>query len=330
MKKKLAVTLKILFSLALLVYLLYKVPFKEILTAISSANFVFIAASVILYFVYIALSAFETSYLTRVQGMFITTLEILKIQLASMFYNLFLPGLISGGAVKWYKFLKYGSKADAAAVVVFNRLLETLMLIFTGIVFALPVILKSENRAIIGVVLLLLILVLGIYVVFLNQKFLSMFERVILKIPLPQVIKSGITKIFESMHKFRKLNARDNIEILSLLFFYHSITLLGSYLLILSLKIDISFYDLAWIRTIVSVLIMLPISFSGLGVREGSLIFLLGNYGVKSELAMAYSLLLFFNMILASLTGGIVEFVNFVSGKKIIKEAKAAETLQKK
>jgi glycosyltransferase 2 family protein len=318
MKKKIAIILKLVFSIGLLAYLFYKIPLREITAALASANYLLIIAAFFIYLLYIYLSAYESGYLTRAQGMLISTFEILKIHLASMFYNLFLPGLISGGAVKWYKYLKYGSKAEAAAVIAFNRLLETLMLIVTGIVFSIPVLLTSENTPLIIAVFALLFLVLGFYILFLNQKFLFLIEKIVLKIPLPQIVKNAATKIFTSMHRFRELTARENIEIFSLLFLYHSLSLLSAYLMALSLNIDISFFDLAWIRTIVTVLILIPISFSGFGVREASLIFFLGNYGIKSDLAMAFSLLLFLNLFLTSLIGGAIEFINFISGKRVI------------
>ncbi|HES59635.1 MAG TPA: hypothetical protein ENO18_04305 [Caldithrix sp.] len=69
-------------------------------------------------------------------------------------------------------------------------------------------------------------------------------------------------------------------------------------------------------RAAINIITMLPVSFAGLGVREGSLIFLLGNYGINPDTAFAYSLLLFFNMTLVSLFGGLIEFFDFLSGKR--------------
>lgn len=316
MKNKIIIGFKIIFSCALLIFILYKIPLKEIADSLASADFLLIVVGFFIYLICNYLSAFETSYLTNVQGIFISSFRILKIHLASMFYNLFLPGLISGGVIKWYKFSKYGSKHGAAAVIAINRLLETLMLIFTGIIFSLPVLIERERELLIYIWIFLLALILAVYILLLSHGFLNFSEKLILKFPFPQLFKNAITKLFNSAKQFRKLRIKENIQIFSLLFFYHSLGITTAYLLALSLNIEITFFDIAWIRAAVNIITMLPISFAGLGVREGSLIFLLGNYGVKPDTAIAYSMLLFFNMITVSLLGSLMEFFDFLSGKR--------------
>jgi hypothetical protein len=322
MKKKIILALKIIFSAAILTFILYKIPVKEIAGSVASADFLLIVISFFIYLICNYLSAFETSYLTNVQGMFISTFRILKIHLASMFYNLFLPGLISGGVIKWYKFSKYGSKSDAAAVVAFNRFLEILMLIFTGIIYSLPVLKEGDQKHLIIIWIFLLVLIFAGYFLLLNQKFLNFSEKVILLSPFPKLIKNAVIKIFNSTKRFRELSFKENLQIFGLLFLYHSLGIVSAYLLALSLNIQITLFDIAWIRAAVNIITMLPISFAGLGVREGSIIFLLGNYGIKPDTAMAYSLLMFFNMTLVSLSGGVIEFTNFLKGKRVTADKK--------
>ncbi len=66
-------------------------------------------------------------------------------------------------------------------------------------------------------------------------------------------------------------------------------------------------FNLGWVRTVLVVVLMLPISWSGFGVREGSLILLLRPYGVLPEAAVGLSLLIFFRGALRALVGGLVE-----------------------
>ena len=238
-----------------------------------------------------------------------------------MFYSLFLPGILSGAGVKWYKFSSYGSKSDAAAVVVFNRFLEILMLLFTGIIFSLPVFMTKEQDRLVTILLFFLLAVIASYFLMLNSNALTFFERKILLVPSPAIIKKITSKFFSSMRKYQNLTLKDNIQILGLLFLYHSLGITAAYLLALSLRIDISFFDIAWIRSVITILAMLPISFAGLGIREGSLVFLLSNYGIQPGDALAYSFLLFFNMVLVALSGGFIEFSDFLFRREdIIKE----------
>ena len=296
MKKRFILFLKFIVSGAILTFLFFKIPVYEIGESLGSANFVLIIISFFIYTVCHYLSAFETRYLTNVQEIIISTFQILKIHLTTMFYNLFLPGFISGGAVKWYKFSKYGSKSDAAAVVAFNRFLEILMIVFTGIIYSIPVLSEKGKSQLLIIWLFLLVFIIAVYFLLLNQKFLMLSERMMLLIPSPQIIKNSVTKIFNSIKKFRKLNFKENMQIFGLLFFYHSLGIASVYLLALSLDINITFFDIAWMRSAINILTMLPFSFAGLGIREVSLVFFLGNYGVKADTAMAYSLLIFFNI----------------------------------
>ncbi|OGU77196.1 MAG: hypothetical protein A2V93_12535 [Ignavibacteria bacterium RBG_16_34_14] len=317
MKKQIIFFLKLIISGVVLTILFYKIPLKEIINSLGSANYLLIIISFFIYLICNFLSAFETGYLTRVQGIIISTLQILKIHIVSMFYNLFLPGMISGGAVKWFKFSKHGRRSDAAAVVVFNRVLEILMLIFTGIFYSFPILTTKGEIKLIIVWSVIFLIIMSSYFLLLNSRSLSFFQEKILSIPVSQLIKNSIVKFLGSMQKFRKLTIKDSSRIFSLLFFYHSLGITSAYLLALSLKINITFFDIAWIRATISILTMLPVSFAGLGIREGSLIFLLGNYGVKADDAIAYSFLLFFNMALVSLSGGLIELSGFLLKKKV-------------
>jgi len=320
MKKQYILIIKIFLSAAILAILFIKIPVTEIASSLSSANLVYIAAGFLIYLIYHFLSAVETSYLTNVQVIKISSIQILKIHFVTMFYNLFLPGLISGGAVKWYKLSKFGSKADAAAVVAFNRFLETLMIVITGIIFSIPVIINTKYHNFIYLLLILLVIILVTYFLILNDNFLNLLNKIVLKIPLPLKVKEAFSKLIISMNKFRKLTIKENIQIFSLLFFYHILGFVVAYLLAISLNINLTFFDIAWMRAAINILTMLPISFAGLGVREVSLVFFMENYGVKPDTAIAYSLLIFFNALLISLIGGLLELINLLTDKKVISE----------
>jgi len=66
--------------------------------------------------------------------------------------------------------------------------------------------------------------------------------------------------------------------------------------------------SMGWVRSVVTVLTLLPISIGGVGVREGALVFTLQSLGVPAHDALALSLLVFATTILApGLAGGAVE-----------------------
>jgi len=77
--------LKIIFSIIILGYLFSIIPIQKIWLAIQSADIIFILIGILLATPISYLSAFETQYLTKIQGMSISVFEILKIHLESFF-----------------------------------------------------------------------------------------------------------------------------------------------------------------------------------------------------------------------------------------------------
>ena len=81
------------------------------------------------------------------------------------------------------------------------------------------------------------------------------------------------------------------------------------------LGLDVSLPAMAWVRSVVVLFTVLPISIGGLGVREGVLVLVLGSYGVASSDALALSILVFAATILApGLVGGALEAVHWLRG----------------
>ncbi len=84
--------------------------------------------------------------------------------------------------------------------------------------------------------------------------------------------------------------------------------IISVYFLSIALKLDVSFgYFFLFLPVAISVA-MLPISISGLGLREGAFVFLLGLIGIAPAHAISLSLLWFFTSSFANLIGG-VEYI---------------------
>ena len=71
----------------------------------------------------------------------------------------------------------------------------------------------------------------------------------------------------------------------------HLLFVTGGYLLFLALSIDINFTTVAWIRSAVFILVSVPISFAGIGIRELGFVALFGLYGLNPDGIMAYAML---------------------------------------
>lgn len=73
-----------------------------------------------------------------------------------------------------------------------------------------------------------------------------------------------------------------------------------------SLSVEVSLADALLFLPLANIIAMAPVSISGLGVREGAVVYLFGLSGVASQKALALSLFWFFFTVLMSLWGGVL------------------------
>jgi uncharacterized membrane protein YbhN (UPF0104 family) len=84
-----------------------------------------------------------------------------------------------------------------------------------------------------------------------------------------------------------------------------NVMLVGTnYLVARALGVTISVWYFVLFVPILSVVLMLPISMSGLGVREGAYVYLFGQAGVPTAQALTMSLLIYALRVVAALVGG--------------------------
>ncbi len=81
------------------------------------------------------------------------------------------------------------------------------------------------------------------------------------------------------------------------------------------LGLPVSVASMGWVRSIVQLVTVLPISIGGLGVREGALVLTLAWFGVADHDALALAILVFATTILApGFVGGVLEGVQWLRG----------------
>ena len=89
---------------------------------------------------------------------------------------------------------------------------------------------------------------------------------------------------------------------------YQFVAILFFYLLSRGLQLHIGFFDWSWIVGALTLALFLPLTIGGLGVREGTLIGILGIYGYGSETAIAVSLTAFSFVIMLAIIGAVLSF----------------------
>lgn len=308
-KKNLILILKIAVTIGILAFIFSKIPIANVWLSLKQAHMEYAAISFLVLIGMRYVTAYRIKILTNVHKMKISIQHFFKISLVTTFYGLFLPGTLAGGAVRWYKISKVDNKpAESLTAIVYDRFITTLGVIMIGAIFWLVERRIHTNQEMGLILFVALIVFVATYILAFNGKMASCIVKMNdAMVFIPEFVREKIKKILVSSMDYRKISKKKHIEIFIVTILFDICGILSVYLFSLALNLPLTFVQLGWIRSIVSILSMLPISFAGIGVREGSMIFLLQAYGIEPADAIALSFLILSGGIVLALCGGLIE-----------------------
>lgn len=247
--------------------------------------------------------------------------ELLRLNYISMFYSMFVPGQASGELIKGLKLVKKEESHEKVWIPIFidkiTNLLITFIIGFTAILFDTSM---RQNKILLLVMSLLTGLLTLITIISFSEgtaKFICFVKDNLIKILKLLKINSEALKDF-SLSYFESYKKHNNLMFETFLwsFLIKAPHILAFYVLALCLGIKLSLIQSAWLFSIVSVFSLLPISFSGLGVREGTVIVLFSQIGIESSIALSFSMLVFTIGVIIGLIGGVFELVPLQKASK--------------
>lgn len=310
MSRSTKLALRIAFSLALIGVVLWKIPVGEFLSHLGGVDLVPMFASYLLIPIMGYIDANRTKMMTDLQGMTLHVNEIVRISFITSFYSLFLPGYLAGGVIRWHRLAKHdGKPAQAAAIVVFGRVIGTLISVAIG--FACWA-LDAHARAVpvYGFILAaLFVALLFAYWLFFSSsgRAKGMADFLLRQRWVPNVVSSKLGKVLHSGGRFDELGARRLASTVGLLIVHELIGIASFYLLAVALDMPLSFVTIGWVRCYIMLITLLPLTLMGIGVRDGSLIVLLSTYAIAPALAVSYSTLLLGRTFILGMLGGLSE-----------------------
>ena len=285
--------IKLLITCIILYYVFYHyINLNDFLTAFKNIQLwlLFILLVISLTFKY--LSAYQVHYyFHEVFDSKLGTNFVFKVQLISSFYGLIVPGDLAGGLITWLMISdKSGDKAASASVIIFLRLMNIITLIaftFIGLVFEEKLIdLNLRVYLIIMAVLFFLM-----FIPFVSSKaatIMKQFSRAIIEIAPTIEWRNKLVqlsnKLWDSVITCTNVNPGVMLWTLSMSILCQLFLILFTYLLMIMVGIHLPFQVSVWLIGVINIVQLLPISFAGLGVRDISIIYLLGEfYQVKPE-----------------------------------------------
>lgn len=278
--------LKLAISAGALSVIVSKTDFRQTISILRETNILYFLAAVVLYILSQLASSARWKLLLPER---FKVRKLFSLYMIGAFFNTFLPGLVGGDAVKAYYLNKDAKKMSLTLASVFmDRYMGYLSLMIIGIT-AFPFVSGYFGGSPIKLVLP------------------SMFAAFAVGSFLFFKLKAGkrFRVVSEFYEYFSGLWSRKEVIIKTLLFSLLIQFLNFSKVIVLAIGMGAKVPLLLFFvfLPIVITVAALPVSISGLGLREGSLIVLLGLIGIGPELATSISLAWFFSIFVGSLPG---------------------------
>ncbi len=302
--------LKLAVAGGLFYYIFRVVPFAAVLQSLRSARLGLVLAGLALLLACRVIAAARMKLLTARLGLRFSLLEIFEIGTTATFYGLVLPGIISGGMIRWYKLARQGEPVYALASLIWDRLADATGVALIGIgcwLLSRP----SAPRAAVGPALV----VGGIVLV---ASSLAGFSRGVGDRVFPRIervarrLRSDRLRLrVEQMAAAGRRYQDDGAGLASRVAVLTVASQLAGALAFLcwarSLGSGVGFAELTLARSCYLLTVLLPITFAGLGAREGILMLLLRPYGVSGANAVALAFIQLGGTLVLAAFGGLFE-----------------------
>lgn len=296
---------KILVTLVLVGVILFFADWTRFWQILRSANLLLVVVVFCLMVFCVSLSAWKWQALLRIHGAQFSWQQLHRWYFVAMFFNNFLPTSIGGDGYRvWRTFDNARSRTSAILAVLVERLSGILTLLFIGLIGAVIGWFShghvlSAWYAIFGLAGLVLgSIVLGWLFAF------GGLQRLLEWRSLPEKLRI----VIEHLDDYRQ-NPAASVRAIGLIsVIFHAVSLFWMGLLLRSVGDSISLTDLALVAAIISVVTVIPLSINGIGVVDGSFIWLTGQFGVSYEAALGAMLLQRALLIPISLVGAWLYF----------------------
>lgn len=227
--------------------------------------------------------------------------------LVGVFYSIFLPGVMGGDVVRIGICAKESNSSVGMITtsVFIERLCGVIVLFVMGsmVILWLPSELLSAlgdpvTKTLPAVTALSVVLVVAAFVIIrrFQDKYLERQKR-----------NGIIKKLVEMLHPVIRLPPSAFLAVIVFSGLFQAAEILASFAIAKALNIAVPLHLFFVVMPIVCISTMLPVSLGGLGVREGTLVYLLAKVGVAASDAVALSFLIYFNRVTIGAIGGITQ-----------------------
>lgn len=311
--------LRVVGSAALITGIFWFIPFAEVVKAFRGIRIEYVAIGLVMNLLSGYLEGVQLWLLLKRVKVPIGLWTVFETKMVTRFYAQFLPSELMAASVKFYRLAEPTRQwGEVMAALVFFRVVNMGALTLLGLAFWLIEMPEGPGRWI-GLVLIVLVAMLAaVHLILSSPRVARMGKRLLntrwfawFKGRLVDKVKELTQTTIQSYRLFHDTV----LPIILLAVVRHVIGIASFAIVALSLGIDLSILTIGWIRVVLHAIMTLPISLSGIGVREGSLVLLLAEYGVPGSDAVALAFLLFVLTLAQNSLGGMFELKNVLRPK---------------
>ena len=308
MKKTLLTMLQLAVTIGLLWWVFHDPERRrEMLGAVKLADWRWLGAGVGVFFLCTIVATARWKILLAVQNIHMTWLRTWQLFMIGMFFNLFMLGSTGGDVVKMFLTMREARDNKAAALlsVFMDRVIGMLALIFLSVgflYFRYDLLNHAEGSS---TLLNLLLWLLGAALITILGMFAVSGLGWVHYLPQWTPLRGRIVEISAACHMYAK-GWRLTIWALLISFPLFGMFFTTFYCAARAFTDLLGVVDIFSVMPIVAVITAIPISVSGIGLRESLFVSLLAPFGVGAAIATLISVTGFLINTLGSLAGGII------------------------
>ncbi|MCJ7582407.1 MAG: flippase-like domain-containing protein [Candidatus Aminicenantes bacterium] len=302
--------LKFIFSLSIIVFILVKkTTVSDIGASIKGASLFWICLSFSLHSLGLLISAYRWQILIHAHGDHVPLGFLAKSYLVGNFFNLFLPTRFGGDIVRIWDGSRYSkSVLKSTAIVFMERLSGIIVLLFFALGVSLFRLDLAQRLPVIWISL-----GVGFFGLLAILCFFLPFSKTLIDL-IPQSGISGKIKLkiieFREIVFIYKEKKEAFLKALFWAFLLQINVILHYYFVGRALHLDIPLVDYFIFIPIVLIILTIPITINGLGLRETLYMKIFASYGIPNSSAVSFSLIadIVFAVIIGVLGGIIYAF----------------------
>lgn len=301
-------------TILLITYLVLKSDWYQFKVTISAIKiFPFVISCVVAFLSTIPM-AIQLQILLKPTGLQFSLSRLIKIQLMSQFYSLLLPSGVGVSLARWYKITqnKYGRKVFIVVTIVEKTMLTMIFLLCTGVplLFARDSAIQSFRLSALPIIFLLIFVCFFIFCILLQPWVYGKFALIMgwVQHRFSTGLFSRIIGIYEDCGLYI---GKKHLLFKAFIFqlFYQILLFSALYLVFVALRVDLPPITILWISMLVWLLLSVPISIGGIGVRETGFAWLLTLYGIAPETGILLGGLLSIHFFLSAVLGAILNML---------------------